>query len=646
MIFKKTSIALFVFTLSLAPLWAVTPAQLQQLAGKSVDTIQASQYAEVYQDAFAHLTKQMDQTTGDARYAHQVMLQDICLHASRPGAEQQRLAMSKALASTLQSKTMTPEIRYWVLLQIERTGQAEVLPVLTKSLGSTDKTEQGCARAALEKNSDSQATEILLKALATTQDKAFAAGLISSLGNRQDPKAVEAIGQQLDHTNSIIGAAAVTAMVKINTPDAVTMLQQKLSPTHPVAGDIAKGLLDIAAISAAPKANAIYDDLYVWSDEIKPASSVYSVRKAALIGLAENNSAGIDKMIITDFNAEDPAVQSMAIAAAAVTQSSRPAKAMADHSDQLDNTLNNQLIIMLGNRNESLVMTPIKHAVKSNDSVLLQTVVDTLSQLDTRESAVMLIELTRNSNGQISRYAFQNIVASGNVHIDELLKAEADSGDDKQRAAAIVLLGERKTPNITKQLFKYAQSDNEVIYKAALKAIGSSASADSIPELCGMVKTSTSESFKTSALLAINKILRNSQDQKAAYAIILQEIKAADEDQKVTLMTTLKMCGDAEAMKYCLGLLSDAEGESFDSLIPQTALKMLSFWSDPMPAKHLLDRAKTSQHKLAYAQAAADLAKNMLRYNKEQAKKIAEDVKALNLSETINVSADKIINIR
>ena len=50
MIFKKTAIALFIFTLSLAPLWAVTPAQLQGLAGKATDTIQESQYAEVYQE--------------------------------------------------------------------------------------------------------------------------------------------------------------------------------------------------------------------------------------------------------------------------------------------------------------------------------------------------------------------------------------------------------------------------------------------------------------------------------------------------------------------------------------------------------------------------------------------------------------------
>jgi HEAT repeat protein len=646
MIFKKTAIALFVFTLSLAPLWAVTPAQLQQLAGKATDTIQESQYAEVYQEAFAHLTEQMDQTTGDARYAHQVMLQDICLYASRPGAEQQCLAMSEALANTLQSKTMTPQTRYWVLLQIERTGQAEVLSVLTESLGSADKTEQGCARAALEKNPAPQATEILLKALATPQDQTFAAGLISSLGNRRDPKAVEAIGQQLDHTNRIIAAAAVTAMVKINTPDAVTMLQQKLSPTHPAAEAVAKGLLEIAAISEAPKANEIYNELYVWSGKVKPVSSVYSIRKAALIGLAENNSAGIDKMIITDFNAEDPAVQSMAIAAAAVTESSRPAKAMADHSDQLDTTLKNQLIVMLGNRNESFVMTPIKHAVQSNDLVLLQTIVDTLSQLDTRESAAVLFEMTSNRDVKVGKYASQKLVMADNQHIDELLKRKAGNGEDRQRATAIVLLGERKTPTITRQLFKYAQSDNEVIYKAALKAIGSSASADSIPQLCGMVKTSTSESSKTSALLAIHQILRNSQNQKAAYAIILQEIKAADEDQKAALMTTLKMSGDADAMEYCLGLLSDAEGESFDSLIPQTALKMLASWSDPMPAEHLLDRAKTSQHKLAYAQATADLAKNMLRYDKEQARKIAEDVKALNISETINQRADKIINIR
>ncbi|MHC4999907.1 MAG: HEAT repeat domain-containing protein [Planctomycetota bacterium] len=644
--FKKTSIAIFVFTLSLPPLWAVTPAQLQQLAGKSTDGTQTSDYAQVYQDAFVHLVEQMDQATGDARYAHQVMLQDICLYASRPGAEKQRLAMSKALADTLKSKIMTPEIRYWVLLQIERTGKAEVLPVLTESLSSTDKIEQGCARAALEKNLAPQATEILLKALAATKDETFAAGLINSLGNRQDPEAVVAIGKQLDHTSRTIAMAAVTALVKINTPDAVTVLKQKLSPAHPAAGAIAKGLLEIAAVSADPEANVIYDDVYAWSNKVKPASNAYSVRKAALIGLARNNSTDIEKMIMADFKAEDLVIKSMAIAAAALTKSSQPAKTMADNSDKLNSDLQNQLIIMLADRNESSVMTPIKHAIKSDNPVLLRTVVDILSQQETGESAAELYKMTHNSNGQISRYAREKLIAAQNIHIDEWLKFRAISCSVNERADAIVLLGERKTPNMTEELFKYAKTENDIVYKAALKAIGLSASPDTIPTLCSMVKSSTVDSFKTSALSAINQILRNSQEKKAAYAIILKEIKAADEDQKVALITTLKMCSDFDAMEYCLDLLSDAEGESFQTPIPQTALEMLSTWSDPMPAKHLLDRARTSEHKLAYAQATVKLARNTMRYDKDQAKKIAEGAKALNMSATINESADKIINYR
>jgi HEAT repeat protein len=646
MMFKKTSIALFVFTVGLAPLWAVTPEQLEQLAGKSTDNIPASQYAEVCRDAMTHLTAQMDQTKGDARYAHQVMLQNICFYASRLGAEPQRLAMSTALVNTLQSKTLTREMRYWVLLQIERTGKAEALSALTESLGSADKIEQSYARAALEKNPAPQATDILLEALAAARDETFAAGLISSLGSRQDPKSVEAIGKQLDRDNHTIAAAAVTSLVKINTPDAVMLLKQKLSPTHPAAGAIAKGLVDIAALSAASQANPIYEQLYAWSDKVKPAFPAYSIRKAALIGLAKNDFADVNKMILADFDAEDTKLKSMAIAAAAVAKSSSPANRMADNSDHLDSTLQGQLIVMLTGRHEPSVITPARRAVKSGNPDLLWTAIDALSQTKTRESAVLLLETAGSSDARISRYARKNIIEADNAQMDAMLRAEADSGNDTQRATAIILLGERKTPNVTEQLFKYAQSDNEVIYTSALQAIGSSALPDNIPLLCSMVKKSTAANFKASAISAINQILRNSHDKKTAYAIILEQIETADEDQKVNLISTLKMSDNAEAMEYCLGLLSDAEGKSFESPIPQAALKMLSYWSDPMPAKPLLERAKTSQHKSAYAQAAVDLAKNLLRYDKEQAKKIARDVKALNVSEAINQSANKIINLR
>jgi hypothetical protein len=644
--FKKTSIAIFVLTLGLASVWATTPDQLDQLAGKSTDKIRVSQYGQVYQEALTQLTSQMDQTTGNTRYAHQVMLQQICLHASRPGAESQRLAMSKALADTLQSKTMTPEIRYWVLLQIERTGKSEVLETLTKSLGSADKIEQGCACAALEKNPASKANDILLNALATTKDETFAAGLISSLGNRKDHKSLNAISKQLDNSNPTVGMAAVTAMVKINTPSVVSMLKQKLSQSHPASMEIAKGLVEIAAVSTVSKANAIYEELYKWSGKVKPASSAYSIGKAALIGLAANDSSGIDRKIIAAFKDNDPSVKSMAIAAAAVAKSSGPAKTMSDNSNQLDNVLLNQLISMLAMRNETLAMKPAKQAIESNDPLLLKVVINALSQQKGQEFAALLLEIANNNDAKISKYAQQKIITSGNDHLDKLLIKAASSGKDEQRATAIALLGERNTANISRQMFEYAQSGNEVVSKAALKAIGSSASVEKVPVLCGMLKTSKADSFKKLVLSAIKEILANAQDKRIAAAIIIKEIKIADENNKVMLITSLSNCGGDYAMKYCLGLLDAAEGESFETAIPQAALKTLTKWTYPMPAKELLKRAKISKHKLAYGQAVVDLSKSMARYSKDQAKMIARDVKALNISEDINESADKIIKIR
>ena len=560
-----------------------------------------------------------------------------------PVHEQQRLAMSKALANTLESKTMTPEIRYWLLLQIQRTGKAEVLDVLAKSLGSADKIEQGYARAALEKNPDPQATEILLKALAATHDDTFAAGVISSLGNRQDPKAVEAVGWHVDHANPLVANTAVAALVKINTPEAVAILKQKLSPTHPAAGAIAKGLVEIAAVSPAAQANAIYSDLYAWSTQVQPASNAYTIRKAALMGLAKNDAADIDKIILADFNAKEPAIQSMAIAAAGVTKSASPAKAMAAGSGRLDDALQNQLIAMLADRQEPSAITPINRVFKSKDQELLLTAVDALSQLNTRDAAALLIELTRNDDIQVKKYSHQKAVESNNDSMDDLLRAAADSGQDNERAAAIVLLGDRRAPNITEQLLRYAQSDKQMISNAALEAIGTSAPANTIPVLCGMIEKSTNDSFKKSALSAINTILTTSPDKPHAYAIILKEIKSAEGDLKVDLIGTLKMSGDADAMNYCLSLITN---DSFKQPVPQAALKALSAWSNSAPAKHFLDRANNSQHKQEYAKATLDLAKNLARYDKEAAKKIAKDVKALNISEAMNQYAEKIINLR
>ena len=640
---KKIFMLIIMFSMAGSSLFAVSEEELKQLTGKSQDKINPAQYEAIYADAFDFLINKISETKGDQRYKFQIMMQDICAHASRPDAEKQRLTMSKALVQKLEKDGIEPEIRNWIILQIERSGKDEVLDTLQKCLGAKDINERNYAIGALEKNPSVKATDILLTALAKTNDDIYTAGLISALGNRKDAKALKALSGQLDSSNKTVFSAAVTALVKLGTPDSIQAIRNKLSAAKPLNYIAAKGLLDIAAVT---KNSNLCKELYTWLENNEQASKKHSIRQAIVTEMAMQNTPGSDDIIIANYENEDPDIKEIAIAAAGAASSNTAALYMADNFHKLNSQQLGQLIIMLAEKKEPDITKPINHAISSGFTETVKIAAEVINNVQTKKTAEILMQFTEYNDAEIRRIAHQAVIDSTNLYVDDLLKAQAVKAEGKQQIDAISLLGERKTSGITEMLFGFAKSDNKEIYAAALASIGNTATYKSIPEICKMVLDSDSVSFRKAGLDAINKILTSSENTKTAYHTIIQEIEKASTKDKIELLSTFKMAADKSAMDYCMTIVINAGDNGIKEPLPQAALKALSSWSNSMPVKGLLDLAKNSDYKAEYGKFVLDLAMNMLRVDKNEAKKIAQAVKDAGIDEAINTKAEKIINLR
>jgi hypothetical protein len=133
-----------------------------QLTGKTqAPARDAAQLTEAYQKAIDYLMPLMSAENVGSRYNPQILLQDMGSYSTRPGAEAERLALANVMVKTLEQTKMENTVRNWFVLQLERIGKAESVPLLTKLMSDEDKNTRDYARRALEKNPDAGATNAL-----------------------------------------------------------------------------------------------------------------------------------------------------------------------------------------------------------------------------------------------------------------------------------------------------------------------------------------------------------------------------------------------------------------------------------------------------------------------------------------------------
>jgi len=130
------------------------------------------------------------------------------------GDKDKLAAIEQALLEVLQSEAKLPAKEY-ICRQLAFIGTAQCVPVLAEML--TDPELSDCARLALEAVPDESAGATLRAAL----DKAGGntrVGIINTLGERRDQKAVPALSELRDSSDPILSAAVEAALRKITAP--------------------------------------------------------------------------------------------------------------------------------------------------------------------------------------------------------------------------------------------------------------------------------------------------------------------------------------------------------------------------------------------------------------------------------------------
>ncbi len=568
---------------------------IAQLTGRAKGpTRDIDQWTEAYQKAMDYLLPLMSAENVNSRYNYQILLQDMGSYASRPGAEEQRLAMARVVVTTLEQQAGTENtVRNWFILQLERIGKAESVPLLAKLMSDKDENTRDYARRALEMNPDASATNALLKELSDAREPRWKIGLIDALGNRHASSAVKPLTQALGDSNPDVARTAAGALSRIGGQDSAQALFALLTqPVGPVSADAARGLISMARDKAAAKDTAgaakLYGSVYEWAGKTNDIST--GVHVAAAMGLIVTDSDRGVKEAVKLIQGDNPKMRQAAIQAARMSTSKAVIGALTELLPKLKNDSQVQVLGLIADLKYDPAEASVVQVLASEDESVSLAAVSTLSQLGTETSANTLFDVAVNGRGSVQKAAQGGLAVISNPKVDALIQTKAVSGDAKARAVAIDLLGQRRTEGTPKLLLTYASDADETVRTAAFQAMVNVADAIDVAALTDLVVNTRNDGVRSAAVTALKAVLIKAQDKETAGKTVVDRMNKVESQTRLVLLDSLTSVGGVTALKA----VTDA-AQSAEDAVRDAGIRTLSEWPDYEAVPALVDIASNAQ---------------------------------------------------
>ncbi|MCP4453643.1 MAG: hypothetical protein GY809_19455 [Planctomycetes bacterium] len=607
--FSKTETAVFAVSVILLMAGGLT--------AQMADTPQqnSSDLTEAYKEAIAALLPLMSAEDVGARYAPQIALQTMAAHASRPGAEQERETLARVLGTFAKSTEMTATVRHWFVLQIERIGKGESVPVLVELLSDPDKHMRDYARRALEKNPDPSATGALVKALkASKNDPAWTVGLINALGAKGSCQSVSEIARYLKDEDEAISEAAVTALTHLGGPASVKALTEAMnSPVAAGQMKVAQGLVGLAQAMQARNNYAdaadIYKALNAAASKMSAGSVTAYARVAALNGLVVCTPWQGNRLAAKLIRDEDPKVQAGVVMAARLAPKKAIVRMLTRRLGTLDPVTQVQVLGLIADRGDYSSVSAVTPLLDDGSSSVQVAAVKALAEIGCVASAEALMGATLSKAASVQKAARLGLAEMTGPNVGDAIVAKATAGDAKLRAEMIQVMGLRHMTTAVDQLLAFAAESDSGVARAACKALGSVASEDDLNALAALVAKAKDRGVRNEAASALEAVLTKANQDSGAQ-IVIDQMGKATQDSKLALLKTLNTVGGGRALEFVV-----TTSASSNAALKDAAIRTLSDWPDYQATDTLVRIASKDStsliHHVVASRGAVRLIKNL-----------------------------------
>jgi HEAT repeat protein len=485
------------------------------------------------------------------------------------------------LLKALKSPKTTFAGKQFVCRMLRRVGSAKSVPTLAKLLAEKDLSHM--ARFALQHMPAPEAGAALRKTLTKFQGD-LKIGVIGSIAQRGDRKAIPEIAKLMTGSNTDIARAAIGALGRIGGSQAAEALAETKVPASLTAVRDNASLMcadKMLAEGQAPEAVAIYRKM------IAPTNSTW-IRIAAYKGLVRAEKDKAAPHILALLRDKNLDLQRAAGKFIAEMPGTAITKALAEQIQSLNADAQVVMISALEGRGDKAARPYVAKAARSGSRPVRLTALKALAVLGDASNVELLAEVS-TAGGETGKVAMESLGRiSGPRVVGALIAVAQNHTEASVRMNVIQTFINRGQTEAIPVLFTVAKDGNADIRQATYKALGALSEQRELPIMVSMLLAVDSDADRAGIERAMIATVTRLEAPDAT--AVTSALAKADNAVKPHLLAVLPHIGGQKALQAVRSqLLSE------DAQVKKAAIRALADWPDPTPLAELMKIAKTDR---------------------------------------------------
>ncbi len=487
------------------------------------------------------------------------------------GQSAQCAELEAALAKLL-TPTSTFEARRFACQQLAVIGTDASVPAIAGLLAEPETI--GLACIAFGSRPSSKADEALRAALATAPRQGKLQ-IISALGNRRDPQAVEPLARLAREADVVVAQAAIQALGKIANASACSAIASLRAGANPA---LQEALADASLRCAGElvKSGDRKGTAAVYEPLIVPTQPEF-VRRGAFAGLLRCDGDGGEQRILEALGSSDDVLKPVAIGAVRELPAKAASAKFGKELPKLPAEQQVWLIDSLAARGDSAAQAAIAAALTaSTDPEVRQAAAQALGRIGDARSVKPLAQALATVSSETEANTIVAALAGlpAGRSTDKAMLGELKASQGKARAQLVAALGARRSPEVLDALLNETENADPAVAKAAYRVLAKAATWATLPTLVRKFIAIRDDGRRSDAEMYMEQAVSNVENPADRSAAVCTWLPRVTELQtRLGLLRLLPACGEDRALRA----LKDAWGDP-EAQVREVAVAALADW--------------------------------------------------------------------
>jgi HEAT repeat protein len=483
------------------------------------------------------------------------------------------------LLAALNSPKSSFAAKQFVCRVLRRIGSARSVPALAKLLH--DKELSHMARFALQHMPAPEAGNALRKALDSLSGN-LKVGVVGSVGQRGDSKAVPQLAGLVRSSDKTLAAAAITALGRIGGQQAADILGKTTVPKD------LKRLKENSYLLCADKMLA--------QGRTEQAAKIYldmshsestEVKIAAYTGLVSIEKENTVLLVLALLKGKNARLRQAAGKLIVDMPGTAATKAFAQQLGSLQGDAQVVLLSALESRADNAAAPFIAMIAAKGDDAVRLAAVNALAVVGDASNVSQLAKLS-TEQGALGSAALDSLSKlTGSGVTKSLSDVARKKGDSAVRVNAIRTLVTRHEVDALPALLMLAKDADVDVRQAAFRALRTMAGQKEMPAIVSMLLDAKGASDLAGIERAMTAIVVRIDNPDPAP--IVSALTKAGNAQRPHLLAVLARIGDEKSLAAVRAQLKSTDAET-----KKAAIRALADWPNPLPLSDLLNIAKTN----------------------------------------------------